>query len=312
MTDRYAVIGNPVAHSRSPSIHARFARQTGQDIEYGRLLAPLDGFVAAVERFRDAGGRGLNVTLPFKLEAFAWAARRSERARIAGAVNTLRFDSDGAWGDNTDGAGLVRDLEDRLGLALAGRSVLILGAGGATRGVIGPLLDAGVARLTIANRTPTRAIELVDDFLLAAASRGPAEGASASPGAAPGARSGARSGAPPEGVPAGGRLRGCGFGDAGDGHELVVNATSAGLAGERLAIADALLAGAVLAYDMFYAARETAFVAQALAAGCPRACDGLGMLVEQAAESFLAWRGVRPLTAPVYEALRAELAAEAA
>ncbi|MCD6735389.1 MAG: shikimate dehydrogenase [Burkholderiaceae bacterium] len=306
MTDRYAVVGNPVAHSRSPSIHARFAKQTGQDIEYGRLLAPLDGFVAAVERFRDAGGRGLNVTLPFKLEAFAWVARRSERARVAGAVNTLRFDSDGAWGDNTDGAGLVRDLEDRLGLALAGRSVLILGAGGATRGVIGPLLDAGVARLTIANRTPARAIELVDDFLRAAASRGPAEGmpgASASPAATPGAS--------PEGLPAGGRLRGCGFDDAGDGHELVVNATSAGLAGERLAIADALLAGAVLAYDMFYAARETAFVAQALAAGCPRACDGLGMLVEQAAESFLAWRGVRPRTAPVYEALRAELAAEA-
>jgi len=290
MSDRYAVIGNPVAHSRSPSIHARFAKQTGQDIEYGRLLAPLDGFVEAVERFRDAGGRGLNVTLPFKLEAFAWAARRSERAQLAGAVNTLRFDRDDAWGDNTDGAGLVRDLEDRLGLALAGRSVLILGAGGATRGVIGPLLEAGVARLTIANRTPSRAIELVDDFLRAAESRAPA--GSALPGTP---------------LPAG-RLRGCGFDDAGGGHDLVVNATSAGLAGERLPIADALLAGAVLAYDMFYAARETAFVAQALAAGCPRACDGLGMLVEQAAESFLAWRGVRPLTAPVYEALRAEAA----
>ncbi len=283
MTDRYAVIGNPVAHSRSPSIHARFAKQTGEDVEYGRLLAPLDGFVEAVERFRDAGGRGLNVTLPFKPEAFAWAARRSERARVAGAVNTLRFDREGAWGDNTDGAGLVRDLEDRLELALAGRSVLILGAGGATRGVLGPLLDAGVARLTIANRTPGRAIELVDEFLRTSASAAPAAS----------------------------RLRGCGFDDAGDGHDLVVNATSAGLAGDRLPIADALLAGAVLAYDMFYAARETAFVAQALAAGCPRACDGLGMLVEQAAESFFVWRGVRPLTAPVYEALRAELAAEA-
>lgn len=278
MTDRYAVVGNPVAHSRSPSIHARFAEQTGQDIEYLRLLAPLGGFVEAVERFRDAGGRGLNVTLPFKREAFAWAARRSERARVAAAVNTLRFDRDGAWGDNTDGAGLVRDLEDRLGLALAGRSVLILGAGGATRGVVGPLLEAGVARLTIANRTPSRAIGLVDGFPRAAAA---------------------------------GRLRGCGFDDAGEGFELVVNATSAGLAGARLPVADALFAGAALAYDMFYAARETAFVAQALAAGCPRACDGLGMLVEQAAESFLDWRGVRPLTAPVYEALRAELAAEA-
>ncbi|KAA0212129.1 MAG: shikimate dehydrogenase [Lautropia sp.] len=283
MTDRYAVIGNPVAHSRSPSIHARFAKQTGEDLEYGRLLVPLDGFVEAVERFRDAGGRGLNVTLPFKPEAFAWAARRSERAQVAGAVNTLRFDREGAWGDNTDGAGLVRDLEGRLELALAGRSVLILGAGGATRGVLGPLLDAGVARLTIANRTPGRAIELVDEFLRTSASAAAAAD----------------------------RLRGCGFDDAGDGHDLVVNATSAGLAGDRLPIADALLAGAVLAYDMFYAARETAFVAQALAAGCRRACDGLGMLVEQAAESFLVWRGVRPLTAPVYEALRAELAAEA-
>ncbi|MCO5108878.1 MAG: shikimate dehydrogenase [Burkholderiaceae bacterium] len=293
MTDRYAVIGNPVAHSRSPSIHARFARQTGQDIEYGRLLAPLDGFVEAVERFRDAGGRGLNVTLPFKLEAFAWAARRSARAQAAGAVNTLRFDAGAAYGDNTDGAGLVRDIEARLGLPLAGRSVLILGAGGATRGVLAPLLDAGVARLTIANRTPARAIALVDGFLRAASASPPA-------------------GAPGGSAPAGARLRGCGFDDAGQGFDLVVNATSAGLAGERLPIADALLAGAVLAYDMFYAARETAFVAQALAAGCPRACDGLGMLVEQAAESFLVWRGVRPLTAPVYEALRAELAAEAA
>ncbi len=275
MTDRYAVIGNPVAHSRSPSIHAHFARQTGQDLEYGRLLAPLDGFVVAVEHFRDAGGCGLNVTLPFKSEAHAWAARRSARAQVAGAVNTLRFDRDGAWGDNTDGAGLVRDLEDRLGVALAGRSVLILGAGGATRGVIGPLIEAGVARLTIANRTAPRAIALVDEFAGMAA----------------------------------GRLRGCGFDDAGDGHDLLVNATSAGLVGDRLPIADALFAGAVLAYDMFYAARETAFVAQAREGGCARACDGLGMLVEQAAESFFAWRGVRPLTAPVYEALRTELAA---
>ena len=294
MTDRYAVVGNPVAHSRSPSIHARFARQTGQDIEYGLLLAPLDGFVEAVERFRDAGGRGLNVTLPFKLEAFAWAARRSPRAQAAGAVNTLRFDADGAFGDNTDGAGLVRDIEARLGLPLAGRSVLVLGAGGATRGVLGPLLEAGAARVTIANRTAARAVALVDQFVMSAPAQATAAGAPPGPGA-----------------PLRERLRGCGFDGIGGGFDLVVNATSAGLAGERLPVDDAVLAGAVLAYDMFYSARETAFVAQSLAAGCPRACDGLGMLVEQAAESFLVWRGVRPLTAPVYEALRAELAAEA-
>ncbi|MFO1299277.1 MAG: shikimate dehydrogenase [Burkholderiaceae bacterium] len=294
MTDRYAVVGNPVAHSRSPSIHARFAKQTGHDIEYGRLLAPLDGFVEAVERFRDAGGRGLNVTLPFKLEAFAWAARRSPRAQAAGAVNTLRFDADGAFGDNTDGAGLVRDIEARLGLPLAGRSVLVLGAGGATRGVLGPLLEADAARVTIANRTAARAVALVDEFVRSAAAQAPDAGAPTGPA-----------------TPLRERVHGCGFDGIGDGFDLVVNATSAGLAGERLPIDDAVLAGAALAYDMFYSARETAFVAQSRAAGRPRACDGLGMLVEQAAESFLVWRGVRPLTAPVYEALRAELAAEA-
>ena len=276
MTDRYAVIGNPVAHSRSPAIHALFAKQTGHDIEYGRLLAPLDGFVEAVERFRDAGGRGLNVTLPFKLDAFVWAGRRSARALAAGAVNTLRFDGPReAFGDNTDGIGLVRDIESRHGLRLAGCSIAILGAGGASRGAIGPLLEAGAARITIANRTPARALELAAAFA-----------------AAPG------------------RVQASTFESLDPGYDLIVNATSAGLAGERLPIADAVLAAAKLAYDMFYGARDTAFVAQARAAGCPRACDGLGMLIEQAAESFLVWRGVRPLTAPVHEAMRSEIAAE--
>jgi len=292
MTDRYAVVGNPVAHSRSPSIHSRFARQTGQDIEYGRLLAPLDGFVATVERFRDEGGRGLNVTVPFKLEAFAWVRRRSPRAQGAGAVNTLRFDRDGTFGDNTDGAGLVRDIESRLGLALSGRSVLVLGAGGAARGVLGPLLDASVARLTITNRTPAKAAGLVDAF----AGRAPDE---------------ARSGEAPT-APLRARLRACEFALLEAGFDVVVNATSSGISGARLPVADAVFAAAALAYDMFYAPRDTAFVAQARAAGCARVSDGLGMLVEQAAESFLVWRGVRPLTAPVYEALRAELAAETA
>ena len=289
MTDRYAVVGNPVAHSRSPSIHARFARQTGQDIEYGRLLAPLDGFVEAVERFRDDGGSGLNVTVPFKLEAFAWVGRRSPRAQAAGAVNTLRFDPEGAFGDNTDGAGLVRDIESRLGVALSGRSVLVLGAGGAARGVLGPLLDAGVARLTIANRTPAKALELVDAFADYATG-----------GAKPLAASA---------VPLRARLQACEFALLDAGFDVIVNATSAGISGTRLPVADTVFEAAALAYDMFYAPRDTAFVAQARAAGCARAVDGLGMLVEQAAESFLVWRGVRPLTAPVYEALRAELAA---
>ncbi|HWS73741.1 MAG TPA: shikimate dehydrogenase, partial [Quisquiliibacterium sp.] len=160
MSDRYAVIGNPVAHSRSPAIHAQFARQTGEDIVYERIAAPLDGFVAAVEAFRAAGGRGLNVTVPFKVEAFACCRHRAPRAAAAGAVNTLAFREDGVHGDNTDGVGLVRDVEQRLGFGLAGARVLMLGAGGAARGVLAPLLDAGVARLVVANRTAARALEL--------------------------------------------------------------------------------------------------------------------------------------------------------
>lgn len=284
MSDRYAVIGNPVAHSRSPSIHARFAAQTGQDIAYGRVLAPLDGFAAAVERFRDEGGCGLNVTLPFKAQAHAWAPRCTARARAARAVNTLRFDAAGALGDNTDGVGLVLDIEQRIGVSLARRSVLLVGAGGAARGVAGPLVAAGVACLVIANRTPAAA-----EALAAAVAAELPPAADKGAGAAPA-------------VP-----RACRFDALEPGFDLVVNATSTGLGDARLPIADAVFAAAALGYDMFYAPRATAFMAQAAAGGCARVCDGLGMLVEQAAESFLLWRGVRPLTAPVYEALRAEL-----
>ncbi len=282
MSDRYAVVGNPVAHSRSPSIHAQFAAQTGQDIVYERLLAPLDGFVRTVEAFRDAGGRGLNVTVPFKLEAFAFAARRSPRADKAGAVNTLRFEGEGAFGDNTDGIGLVRDISARLGLRLDGATVLMLGAGGAARGVLQPLLDAGVAALTVANRTASRAAELA---ALAAD---------------------ARVGGCGFDLPAGERARA----DAGlpARFDLILNATSAGLDDEAPAIPAALYPQARLCYDMVYGARPTAFMTAAAAAGCERTADGLGMLVEQAAESFLLWRGVRPATEPVYQRLRAELA----
>jgi shikimate dehydrogenase len=278
---RYAVIGNPIAHSRSPEIHAMFAVQTGQAIDYGRLLAPPDGFAAAVDAFRAAGGLGLNVTLPFKPEAFAYARRRTPRAEIAGAVNTLAFDGEDVLGDNTDGPGLVADVRDRVGLPLSGARVLLLGAGGATRGVVRPLLEAGVARLAIANRTASRAIALRDEL---AARLQPADAA---------------------------RLAAGGLDEVEGGFEAVVNATAAGLAGEAPPLPPAAWHGARLALDMVYGAHPTAFMRTALAAGVPRVEDGLGMLVAQAAESFALWRGVRPDVAPVYAALRARLAASA-
>lgn len=270
---RYAVIGNPIAHSRSPEIHAAFAAQTGQAIEYGRLLAPVDGFAAAVDAFRAEGGLGLNVTLPFKPEAFAYARRRTPRAEIAGAVNTLAFDGDDVLGDNTDGPGLVADVQGRVGLALEGARVLLLGAGGATRGVVRPLLDAGVARLAIANRTASRAIALRDEL---AARLHPADAA---------------------------RLSAGGLADVDGGFDAIVNATAAGLAGESPALPPGAWRGAALALDMVYGAKPTVFMQAARAAGVPRVEDGLGMLVGQAAESFALWRGVQPDTGPVHRAL---------
>ena len=260
MSDRYALIGNPVAHSKSPRIHAAFARATGQDIDYGLLEAPLDGFALAVERWRSAGGKGLNVTLPFKSEAFGLCRKVSERARLAQAVNTLRFED--AFGDNTDGVGLIRDLTENIGWDVKGQSILLLGAGGAAQGVLGALLEAGVARLVIANRTLARAQSLAQRF---------------------------------SGVTA------CGY-DALPAADVIINATSAGLADAAPPLPRALLHDGVLAYDMVYG-RDTPFLAAARAAGA-RACDGLGMLVEQAAESFLLWRGVRPDTRPVLASLR--------
>jgi shikimate dehydrogenase len=260
MGDRYALIGNPVAHSKSPLIHAAFARETSQDLEYGLIEAPLEGFAATVERFRAAGGKGLNVTLPFKQDAFALCRRVSERARIAQAVNTLVLET--GFGDNTDGIGLVRDLSQNLSYEF--RLVLLLGAGGAAQGVIGALLEAGAERVVIANRTLSRAQALAKRF----------------PGA---------SGCDYASLPA-------------EPFDLIVNATSAGLAGEAPPIPPSLFNASVLAYDMGYG-RETPFMAAARRAGA-RACDGFGMLVEQAAESFFVWRGVRPRTAPVLEKLR--------
>jgi len=267
MPDRYAVVGNPVAHSKSPLIHAEFARQTGEPVEYGRVLAPLDAFAATIERFRAEGGKGANVTLPFKEEAFRLATRLSDRARRAEAVNTLRFDADAIFGDNTDGVGLVNDLVRNLGVKLAGARILLVGAGGAARGVTPSLLEAKPASLTVANRTVPRAEELARAF-----------------GAPLVARSFAAL--------------------AGEQFDVIVNATSASLAGEAPALPAGLYALGATAYDMMYGKGETPFLASARAQGAARLADGLGMLVEQAAESFFIWRGVRPDTAPVLALLR--------
>ncbi|MEN3374160.1 shikimate dehydrogenase [Dechloromonas sp. ZS-1] len=273
MTDRYAVFGNPIAHSKSPQIHAAFAAATAQDLRYEALLAPLDGFAGAVADFVAAGGRGANVTVPFKEEAFRLATRLSPRAARAGAVNTLVFSGAGILGDNTDGAGLVHDITRNLTVDLAGKRILLLGAGGAARGVIQPLLAEAPAALHIANRSADKAVALAQAFAdLAAVSGGS-------------------------------------FSDlAGLPFDVVINATSASLAGEPLPLPTGLFAPGCLAYDMMYGKGETPFLAQARLAGAARCADGLGMLAEQAAEAFLVWRGVRPATAGVLATLRAALA----
>ena len=269
MTDRYAVIGHPVAHSKSPFIHASFARQTGQDISYEKILAPLDGFAAAVGAFFSAGGRGLNVTVPFKQEASRIAARLSERARLAAAVNTLAFDGHDIYGDNTDGIGLVRDICGNLNRKLSGQRVLLLGAGGAARGVVLPLLNEHPRQLVIANRSAQTALDLAAEYA----------------GYAP-------------------RPQGCGFGDLpGRAFDVVINATSAGLTDSALDVPADIFAADSLAYDMLYG-KETPFIRQARDAGAA-VSDGFGMLVEQAAEAFLLWRGIRPDTAPVLRELLA-------
>jgi shikimate dehydrogenase len=267
MTDRYAVVGNPVAHSKSPLIHTEFARQTGQDIEYGRLLAPLDGFRATVAQFHASGGKGLNVTLPFKLEAFELAQRRSERALDAAAVNTLMFEAEGIFGDNTDGVGLVRDLETNLGLAIAGKRLLLMGAGGAAQGVMGPLLAARPAALVVGNRTLDKAQRLVARFR-ARLPNGDVRVSSYS-------------------------------GLAGEQFDLLINATSASLRDTVPELPPGVFAAGSAAYDMMYGKGLTPFLELAQRQGAARLADGLGMLVEQAAESFFVWRGVRPLTVPV-------------
>jgi shikimate dehydrogenase len=266
MTDQYAVVGNPVAHSKSPLIHAEFARQTGQDMAYERLLAPLDGFVETVEAFRQACGKGLNVTVPFKEEAFRYARQKTARAQDAGAVNTLKFDNGEIIGDNTDGAGLVRDLTANLNRTLGGKRILLMGAGGAARGVIGPLLAQQPAALVLANRTLEKAQQLAGFF--------------------------------------GSRLAAVSYEAlAGQRFDIVINATAASLKGELPPLPENLFSPGALAYDMMYGT-ETPFMAWARQHGAAQVADGLGMLVEQAAESFFLWRGERPDTATVINKLR--------
>ncbi|MEJ2478897.1 MAG: shikimate dehydrogenase [Acidihalobacter sp.] len=274
--DRYAVMGNPIGHSLSPAIHTQFAEQTGQALDYRAILVPVDGLAEAIADFRAAGGRGLNITVPFKQEAYTLADRLTPRAQRAGAVNTLCLTpGEPMLGDTTDGVGLLTDLQQNLGLSLAGRRVLILGAGGAARGVLQPLLEATPETLVIANRTASRAEQLAESF----AGSGPAKGI---------------------GLNALGREA---------AFDVLINATSTSLGDETLELPEHLAAPGAVAYDMVYGARPTPFLEWAAAHGAGLCADGLGMLVEQAAESFLLWRGVRPRTTPVIKRLRAEFAA---
>lgn len=272
MTDRYAVIGNPIEHSKSPRIHAMFAEQTGQDMEYGRILGDLEDFSGDVRDFFETGGKGLNVTLPFKEQACQVADQLSPRAEAAGAANTLALTADGSLlGDNTDGAGLITDLGCNQRFAFAGARILLLGAGGAARGVAAPLLQQGVAQLVIANRTGQRAIELAQRL------RDPA------------------------------RVLGVGLDQIpAPGFDLIVNATAAGISGKVPELPAGCLAAGGWVYDMMYGNAPTAFVRWGIEQGAGRALDGLGMLVEQAAESFYMWRGIRPDTESVIQRLRSE------
>lgn len=273
--DRYAVFGNPIKQSRSPAIHAAFAAQCGQAIQYRAVRVEEGGFAAAARRFFDAGGCGLNVTVPFKQDAFAFAERHSDRARRAGAVNTLSRADDGAIeGDNTDGIGIVRDMVANLGWVIQGRRLLIIGAGGAVRGVLAPLLRERPRELLVVNRTASRAAQLAEVFADL------------------------------------GSIEGGGLDLVGERQfDLVINASSAGLTGEAADLPAALLTERSCCYDMIYGAEPTPFMRWAAHHAAWAVADGLGMLVEQAAESFYIWRHVRPETRPVINAIRLSMAA---
>jgi len=275
--DRYAVIGHPIGHSKSPLIHSQFAQATGQALSYTAIDSPPDAFAATVQRFRDEGGKGLNVTVPFKLEAVALADTLSERARSAGASNALKFEGGRCLADNFDGIGLVRDISHNLGHSLQGRRVLLLGAGGASRGALLPLLEQQPARLFVANRTASKAAELVQSFVQAGAPSHLLEG-------------GGYETLQPQ-----------------DRFDVVINATSASLSAELPPLPAGLLHPDSLAYDMMYGKGLTPFLRLAQSAGVRHLADGVGMLVEQAAEAFFWWRGVRPDTADVIQRIRVPL-----
>jgi shikimate dehydrogenase len=278
VTDRYVVMGRPVAHSQSPFIHAAFARETGQDMSYGRLECPADGFAATLRAFADGGGRGCNVTMPFKFDAWGLVHERTARGEIAGACNALRLDA-GHWlGDNTDGVGLLREIERNAGVALAGKRILLLGAGGAAAGVLGPLLAAAPGELVVANRTLERAVALLGSHPASVEVRKK------------------------------GRidLRTAPLDDCGRGYDVVLNGTASSVQGAGIPVGPEVLAPGALAIDMMYGPAARPFVEWAAAHGAI-ARDGLGMLVEQAAEAFELFRGVAPQTAPVLAALRRHL-----
>ena len=273
--DRYAVLGNPVAHSQSPFIHAEFARQTGQHVDYTRVLCAMDGFAEAVRGFAASGACGVNVTIPFKFQAAALARVVTPRAMLAQAANVLRFDDDGWLADNTDGIGLVRDLQRNAGIALQGRRLLLVGAGGAASGVLGPLLQTRPAELRLVNRSADRAQALVQRHAALADACGV-------------------------------RLSAGGLTDAGEAYDLVLNGSTSSLGGLAAPVPDRVLKPGALALDMMYGPAVRPFMAWAERLGAtPR--DGLGMLVEQAAEAFFLWRGVQPDTPPVLQRLRQHL-----
>jgi shikimate dehydrogenase len=278
MSDKYCVIGNPIAHSRSPDIHAAFAARTGQDLVYEHCLAPVDGFADTVRSLIAQGYRGANVTVPFKLEAAALATRLEERARLAGAVNTLRFEGGEIVGDNTDGPGLVADIVRNAGVALAGKRVLLLGAGGAARGAVLPILQQGPRAIVIANRTRATADALAEQFAAQAAHPG--------------------------------QVSACSYENIGEdidgAFDVVINATSASLSSEMPPVPAVAFCQDTLALDMMYGKLPSPFMLFAASQGAATR-DGLGMLVEQAAEAFAIWRGVRPETATILEQMRTQL-----
>jgi shikimate dehydrogenase len=290
MTDKYAVIGNPIAHSKSPHIHKMFAEQTAQDISYEKIEAPLDGFIPTLERLRNAGYKGCNVTVPFKSEAFGYVIHihgiPTDRASVANAVNTLKFDGETVSGDNTDGIGLVTDIKCKYNFSLKGKRVLLMGAGGAAWGVVLPIFLEGVNDITFVNRNNKKAQEIYKFYF-----QYYADNLSSMPELS-------RNEEP---------FKVCNYEEL-DGHlfDVVINATSSGLSDEMPPLPSGIFAPHALAYEMMYG-RETPFMKFARAQGAAVVSDGLGMLVEQAAEAFFIWRGVRPDTRPVLEALRRNL-----